>query len=545
MPGGQTSSGHQPAGQPAIARPQAIDPDDIPLTLQPVAARPMAAPRPLPAPRPIPLGANASPAVRTRTEEESVEEEIKKKVLKFSPPLLFSAVIHMLIIIIMGLWVLQIHVKKQLELNVSYTDTLGQQLIDDRMNVFVDKPEKTDQPVMADLQMPRVSDPFAQPKLSVNLGGTLASTAGGVQGPAISIALAGREQGVKQALLGMYGGNKESENSVDAGLAWLERNMQKNGSWSLKGPYSAGAVFENYEAATAMALLAFQGNGHSHRTGKYQKNVAAGLKFLLRSQDAEGSCFQSGQRDERLYTQAQCTIALCELYAMTKDSEVRGYAQKALNYCLKAQDTEGFGGWRYQPGNDSDTSVTGWMAMALQSAKMGGLQVPDDSLKHLSRYLDQAATDQTQSKYSYLPGQQVAGLAMTAEALLCREYLGWRPDDKRLIAGARFIADNPPRWEDRDVYYWYYATQMMHHMEGDLWRNWNGVQRDLLVKHQDRAGKDRGSWNPLGEHPDIWAERGQGGRLYVTCLSLYILEVYYRHLPLYSPLKQHLLGAGQ
>lgn len=522
----------QPAARPL---PAGGDDADAPLSLKPPA------PRPLAAPRPIPLGASAGPAIYARDEEESADEELKRAVLKFSPPVLFSAVVHMLLIIIMGLWVLQVHVKKQLELDVSYTQDLGQQLLDDRMHVWVDKPEKTDQPVVADLQMPQVSDPFAQPKLSVNLGGTFSSvTSGAAEGPAISIALAGREHGIKQALLGAYGGNQASEDAVEAGLAWLDRYMQKDGSWSLKGPYPGGAVFENNEAATAMALLAFQGNGHSHRSGKYQKNVAAGLKFLLRNQDADGCFFHSGQRDERLYTQAQCTIVLCELYAMTKDSEIRGYTQKALNYCLKAQDTEGFGGWRYQPANDSDTSVTGWMAMALQSARMGGMQVPDDALKHLSRYLDQAAVDQQKSTYSYLPGQGVPGLAMTAEALLCREYLGWRPDNKSLIAGARFIAENPPRWEERDVYYWYYATQMMHHMEGEFWKNWNIAQRDLLVKHQERSGKDRGSWNPLGEQPDIWAERGQGGRLYVTCLSLFILEVYYRHLPLYSPLQQQL-----
>jgi hypothetical protein len=38
----------------------------------------------------------------------------------------------------------------------------------------------------------------------------------------------------------------------------------------------------------------------------------------------------------------------------------------------------------------------------------------------------------------------------------------------------------------------------------------------------------------LGEHPDRWSNLGQGMRLYTTCLSLYMLEVYYRHLPIYG-----------
>ena len=31
---------------------------------------------------------------------------------------------------------------------------------------------------------------------------------------------------------------------------------------------------------------------------------------------------------------------------------------------------------------------------------------------------------------------------------------------------------------------------------------------------------------------DQWGQHG--GRLYTTCLSIYMLEVYYRHLPIYN-----------
>jgi hypothetical protein len=88
------------------------------------------------------------------------------------------------------------------------------------------------------------------------------------------------------------------------------------------------------------------------------------------------------------------------------------------------------------------------------------------------------------------------------------------------------------------VYYWYYATQMLHHLEGEPWKKWNGIMRDLLVEKQIRSGKERGSWDPVRPTPDRWG--AHAGRLYVTCLSIYILEVYYRHLPLYSSVKLEL-----
>jgi hypothetical protein len=53
--------------------------------------------------------------------------------------------------------------------------------------------------------------------------------------------------------------------------------------------------------------------------------------------------------------------------------------------------------------------------------------------------------------------------------------------------------------------------------------------RDLLPEKQTKEGRERGSWSANG---DRWGS--QGGRLYVTCLSIYNLEVYYRHLAVYQ-----------
>ena len=118
---------------------------------------------------------------------------------------------------------------------------------------------------------------------------------------------------------------------------------------------------------------------------------------------------------------------------------------------------------------------------------------------------------------------------MTAEGLLCRQYLGWKQDDNRLRDGAKFLRANLPSWSTRDLYYWYYATQVLRHMEGDNWTTWNEIMRELLPSKQEKDGHESGSWDPHGDRYGL-----QGGRLYVTCMSIYVLEVYYRHLPLYT-----------
>jgi hypothetical protein len=144
----------------------------------------------------------------------------------------------------------------------------------------------------------------------------------------------------------------------------------------------------------------------------------------------------------------------------------------------------------------------------------------------IKKFLDSVERE-SGSRYAY-QRRDGATLSLSAEGLLCRQYMGWPRDDPRLVAGSEYLLANLPAWDRRNVYYWYYATQVLHHMEGRPWRTWNEEMRTLLPAHQVKRGRERGSWDPKG---DRWGDAG--GRLYVTCLSIYVLEVYYRHLPLY------------
>lgn len=339
--------------------------------------------------------------------------------------------------------------------------------------------------------------------------------------------LAGRRPEAKGELLREGGGTSATEGAVKLGLEWLARNQQSNGLWSLRGPYDDGGTEENGAAATAMALLAFQGAGHTHKgdpKDPYTAVVARGSTALIEHIRIEGESYRNAGLHGG-YTQALGTIALCELFGMTRDPKLRKPAQNAVDYCIEAQSAEG--GWRYTPRQDSDTSVTGWFVLALQSAKMAGLKVPDKTFGKAAAYLNSAGNHDG-SRYGYQQGT-VATRSMTAEALLCRQYLGWNQDDPRLLDGADYLLEELPSWESSNVYYWYYATQVFHHLGGTRWKRWNEVMREILPSEQVTVGRDRGSWKPRG---DIHAHAG--GRLYVTCMCLYMLEVYYRHLPLYQ-----------
>ena len=273
-------------------------------------------------------------------------------------------------------------------------------------------------------------------------------------------------------------------------------------------------------AATGLALLPFLGAGQTHKKGEYQKVVQAGLYFLGNRMDRKtGSLHEA---EGTMYSHGIASITLCEAYAMTHDKSLFEPAQMAINFICYAQDPIG-GGWRYEPRTPGDTSVVGWQIMALKSGHMAYLQVPPVVVKKAAAFLDSVQADGG-ATYGYTsPG---AGKATTAVGLLCRMYLGWKKDEPALARGVKLLGDQGPL---NDMYYNYYATQVMRHWEDDAWKKWNAVMRDQLVNSQSKAGHEAGSWfmasDPHCRH---------GGRLYCTSMATMVLEVYYRHLPIYA-----------
>jgi hypothetical protein len=162
--------------------------------------------------------------------------------------------------------------------------------------------------------------------------------------------------------------------------------------------------------------------------------------------------------------------------------------------------------------------------MALESARSSRIGVPPAVFLGAERFLNRVQIERG-ARYGYEDARR-EGPSTTAVGLLCRMYLGWRHDSPALGRGVRTLSRRGP--SRNDMYYNYYATQVLHHWGGEEWRNWNLVMRDWLVDTQDTAGHARGSWRPTSA-----LGSSHGGRLYQTALSIMTLEVYYRHLPLY------------
>jgi hypothetical protein len=231
-----------------------------------------------------------------------------------------------------------------------------------------------------------------------------------------------------------------------------------------------------------------------------------------------------------MYVHGLAAITLCEAYGLTHSKMIGKSAQQAVLFIQSAQHPR-TGGWRYSPGEEGDTSVVGWQVMALKSAQMAGLQVNPATLDGAKRFLKSCSKGKG-GQFSYTPDAGPSP-SMTAVGLLCLQYGGMRRTDSQMADGVTVLMQNMPvKGGGRNLYYWYYATQVMHNVSGPDWDNWNRRTRNVLLETQCKTGCAMGSWDPDKPTRDAWSE--PGGRLMVTSLSTLTLEVYYRYLPLYK-----------
>lgn len=460
-----------------------------------------------------------------------------------TPAWLTSMVLHAALLVILGLWIIP-DVSSAVRLIVS--TTVGEDRTDFEVLEFAEPEIQTPvEPQHVDVAAPIETanllesieplaleeTPLALSMSRQELGVELAQSsdlwdnAGLFNGRGLE----GRGEAARRVLVAQRGGTIASEAAVARALEWLLEHQHADGGWSFdhracpscQGQCRDAGTLRGRIAPTALALLPLLGAGHTHQRGKHAHRVQAGIEFLIKNMTPTplgGNLMDDG----RMYSHGIAAIALCEAYAMTKDTVLLGPAQEALRFTVSAQDKAG-GGWRYEPGQPGDTSALGWQLMALKSAQMGYLAFPPETIEAASRFLDSVSA-RNGAGYGYADRRTRVGT--TAVGLLCRMYLGWDREHPGLADGVAFLGQQGP--SQSDFYFNYYATQVLAHFEGEVWDSWNKKMREYLVDSQQKEGHERGSWYMPDDHGSK-----PGGRLYMTAMACMTLEVYYRHLPLY------------
>ena len=343
--------------------------------------------------------------------------------------------------------------------------------------------------------------------------------------------------------------NKPTADAIVAGLGWLRRHQDPDGRWDAdefmkhdpaadrsRGP---GAATHDI-GVTALATLAFLGDGSTPSYGAERATVARAIRWLI-TQQGENGLIGAGAAPDYIYDHAIATCALCEAFGMTEDETLRAPAQRAVDYLVSHRNP--YAVWRYQPrDNDNDTSVTAWCLLACRAASDFQLVLDKQVFTMCLAYLDQV-TDPATGRAGYtkrgegssrLPGEHAARFpndkneALTGAALFCRFFLGQAPATTPIMnLAADTIAAKPPKWNPRDgsidFYAWYFSTYAIYQMGGRYWQNWSRTLGPALLPSQRRDGASAGSWDP---EVDAWGS--VGGRVGTTAFGVLTLEVHYR-----------------
>jgi hypothetical protein len=357
----------------------------------------------------------------------------------------------------------------------------------------------------------------------------------------------------RSALAQRSGASTASEQAVERALDWLARHQDLDGRWdggtahyedgkAVPGDddftvhcppgqtcFGECTYWEADTGLTGLALLAYLGAGYTHKEGKYATTVGNGLDFLLAQQKRDGD-LRGSSKAVGMYCHAMATLALCEAYALSLDDRLHNPAERAVSFLVGARARDGQA-WRYLPGAPiGDTSILGWVVMALKSAREIGLRVPSqpDLDRGTLLWLDRVAAGQNKGLGRYQPGEAVTA-TMTAEAWVCRQFLGAGGPGPSSSEAALYLLQHESDRGDSNYYYWYYATLAMYQHGGQPWMRWNDRTRDRIVARQCSSGHPAGSWEA-----DDSMYGARGGRIYCTTLAALTLEVYYRYLRLYE-----------
>jgi len=482
-----------------------------------------------------------------------------------------STALHLVALIILGMWIMKSPEPPPAPVISSYVDDSVTPQDDPEQPIEVEVPEPSPEPEPTEMADTDVSDLNLDVDVSdlkpANIPVELAAA-----GPAVNVPiagpLAGRSKAGRKSNVKKYGGTPGSEAAVEGALRWLAKHQLRDGSWSFDHSHvgctcGKPGTEQTRTGATGFALLTIMGAGNTFAEGDYKANVDAGLRYLLNNLNVNSAGYadlKGGTNGHAgIYSHGIAASALCEalsmnnayIMAMRRDSKLKltqasgapltikaliqnqrilgEAAQLALNYIVYHQHAAG-GGFGYTPKSAGDTSILGWQVMALTGGKTAHLSVPQSTWNGVMNYLDEVQGDGG-SFYGYRKPERRP--STTSIGLLCRMYQGWQKSHPPFARGVRFLSQTGP--QPNDMYFNYYATQVMFHWGNDgkqnLWDKWNNVMREQLVRTQRKDGHAAGSWDVSDKHG------GPGGRLYMTCLSAMTLEIYYRKLPIYKQLE--------
>lgn len=307
----------------------------------------------------------------------------------------------------------------------------------------------------------------------------------------------------------------------DRGLQYLARVQAESGEFPGGGQDGPGI--------TGLALLTMLASGEDPNFGPYSLHTRRALRSIIRQQDPATGCISGN-----MYHHGFAMLALAEAYGAVDDinlweTDSRAAAGRerpigqalelAVRGSITSQNSNPFGAWRYSPNaRDADTSVSGAVLVGLLAARNAGIEVPDHSIDRAITYYRQSTGGDGSVGYSGGVGGPGGSTARSSIATLVYA-VARRKDLKEYQATLGYLRHRAGEGGDHNEEYTrYYQAQALYQGDPEVWEKWNAQQIKRLRETQRSDGSFTSGMGPV----------------YGTSMSLLVLAVNYRFLPIYE-----------
>jgi hypothetical protein len=305
----------------------------------------------------------------------------------------------------------------------------------------------------------------------------------------------------------------EAQRAIAAGLGWLARRQNSDGSFGSR-------TYRRNIAVTSLSGLALMSSGSSPGRGPYGAKIDAALRYILENSGPAGLlAVPNIETQGPMYSHGFGTLFLAEAYGMSHRPELRERIHKAVRLIVDTQNAEG--GWRYQPvPHDADLSVTICQINALRAARNAGFFVPKKTVDACIDYVRRSQNPDGGFRYMLSGG---ASAFPRSAAGIVALYSAAVYDAGEIDRGIAYIKQHRPGAGSPGTYahYFYahyYAAQAMWTRGGADWDDWYPAIRDDLIHRQ----------SPEGAWRDIICDE------YATAMALLVLQMPNQLLPIFQ-----------
>ncbi|MBM3992138.1 MAG: terpene cyclase/mutase family protein [Planctomycetes bacterium] len=353
-----------------------------------------------------------------------------------------------------------------------------------------------------------------------------------VQGPAPVVPRERAQDSPPQPASLQAAKDDEARRSFLRGLDYLatQQASHQDGSFPRAGGAQHAPV-----ALAALGALAFMAEGSTPQRGRYGREVALAVDYLLARADGQTSTargYIAVSADDKwgMHAHGYAVLALCNAFTLSPAGErgkrIAALLPESIGVIERSQTSEG--GWFYFPtaGLEHENSVTVVQLQALRAARNCGVKVNSSVVSKAVEYIHRCQSDDGSFRYGLDPTSK-SSLALTAAGLATLQNAGRYdgPQVERAVremwaeimereSGAERVDSGFPHYERL-----YVALALWTHSDRRLFERWFEFERAQVQQEQ----RPDGSW-----------QDGQFGNCLATSMNCLFLSINDGLLPLFE-----------